>query len=52
MGLSSPAFAQSAAVDPAGSSPITGALRWIQGTLLGNLAYHRGGDRRGRGRGF
>ena len=32
------AFAQVAGGDPAGSSPITGALLWIQGTLLGNLA--------------
>lgn len=24
--------------DPAGSSPITGALDWIQGTLLGKVA--------------
>ena len=30
-----PAFAQS---DPAGSGPILGALQWVQGTLLGNLA--------------
>ncbi len=26
------------AADPAGSSPITAALYWIQGTLLGTLA--------------
>ena len=32
----SPAFAQ--ASDPAGASPLIGALNWIQGTLLGNLA--------------
>ena len=32
------AFAQSVGGDPAGSSPITGALLWVQGTLLGNLA--------------
>lgn len=32
----SPALAQSA--DPAGSSPILGALNWVQGTLLGNIA--------------
>jgi type IV secretion system protein VirB2 len=31
-----PAYAQ--ANDPAGSSPLLGALNWIQGTLLGNLA--------------
>src|ERR1700757_1349081 len=24
--------------DPAGSSPLIGALNWVQGTLLGNLA--------------
>lgn len=24
--------------DPAGSSPLLGALNWVQGTLLGNLA--------------
>ena len=33
----SPAFAQQAQ-DPAGSSPLIGALNWVQGTLLGNLA--------------
>jgi type IV secretory pathway VirB2 component (pilin) len=33
-----PAWAQSVQVDPAGSSPILTALRWIEGTLLGNLA--------------
>jgi type IV secretion system protein VirB2 len=32
----SPAFAQTQ--DPAGSSPLIGALNWVQGTLLGNLA--------------
>ena len=32
------ALAQTAAADPAGSSPILGALTWVQGTLLGNLA--------------
>ncbi|EGF90866.1 trbC/VIRB2 family protein [Asticcacaulis biprosthecium C19] len=26
------------AVDPAGSSPISGALDWIQGTLMGKVA--------------
>jgi len=31
-----PAFALGA--DPAGSGPIVGALEWIQGTLLGNVA--------------
>ncbi len=33
----SEAHAQSAG-DPAGSSPLLGALDWVQGTLLGNLA--------------
>jgi len=33
-----PAFAQTVAADPAGSGPILGALQWVQGTLLGNLA--------------
>lgn len=32
--LASPAFAQS----PAGSSPILGAVTWMQATLLGNVA--------------
>jgi type IV secretion system protein VirB2 len=32
-----PALAQTA-TSPAGSGPINGALEWIQGTLLGNLA--------------
>ncbi len=32
-----PALAQTVA-DPAGSGPILGALQWVQGTLLGNLA--------------
>lgn len=30
--------AQAAQADPAGSGPILGALQWVQGTLLGNLA--------------
>jgi len=38
LGASGNAFAQAVGGDPAGSSPITGALLWIQGTLLGNLA--------------
>ncbi|MBV9841252.1 MAG: TrbC/VIRB2 family protein [Sphingomonadaceae bacterium] len=33
-----PAYAQVATSDPAGSGPILGALYWVQGTLLGNLA--------------
>lgn len=36
LAAASPAFAQ--AQDPAGSSPLVGALTWVQGTLLGNLA--------------
>lgn len=36
--FSTPAFAQYAAPDPAGSGPITGAVDWLQGTLLGNVA--------------
>jgi type IV secretion system protein VirB2 len=32
----SPAHAQNG--DPLGSGPIVGALQWIQGTLLGNVA--------------
>ena len=33
-----PARAQFAAADPAGSGPIVGAVDWLQGTLLGNVA--------------
>lgn len=32
------ANAQYAAADPAGSGPIIGAVDWLQGTLLGNVA--------------
>jgi type IV secretion system protein VirB2 len=32
------AFAQEGYGDPAGSSPIVGALQWLQGTLLGTVA--------------
>jgi len=32
------ASAQTAQTDPAGSGPILGALEWVQGTLMGNLA--------------
>lgn len=35
--VASPVFAQGAG-EPAGSSPINGALTWVQDTLLGNLA--------------
>ena len=33
-----PALAQAVTLDPAGSGAITGALAWIQGTLLGSVA--------------
>ena len=33
-----PVSAQYAAPDPAGSGPIVGAVEWLQGTLLGNVA--------------
>ena len=33
-----PALAQTVALDPQGSGAITGALGWIQGTLLGSVA--------------
>ncbi|MBA2635548.1 MAG: TrbC/VirB2 family protein [Sphingomonas sp.] len=36
--LAAPAHAQLAAADPAGSGPIVGAVNWLQGTLLGNVA--------------
>lgn len=36
--FSNTAMAQSAALDPAGSGPILGAVNWLQGTLLGNVA--------------
>lgn len=36
--FSTPAAAQYAAPDPAGSGPIAGAVDWLQGTLLGNVA--------------
>ena len=36
--LAAPAMAQSVQTDPPGSGPILGALNWVQGTLLGNLA--------------
>ena len=32
------AFAQDSYSDPAGAGPIVGALRWLQGTLLGTVA--------------
>ena len=33
-----PAFAQAVTLDPQGSGAISGALGWIQGTLLGSVA--------------
>ena len=36
--IAAPAHAQYAAADPAGSGPIVGAVNWLQGTLLGNVA--------------
>lgn len=36
--VAGPAHAQYAASDPAGSGPIVGAVNWLQGTLLGNVA--------------
>ena len=36
--IAAPAGAQYAASDPAGSGPIVGAVTWLQGTLLGNVA--------------
>lgn len=36
--LASPASAQMAAADPAGSGPIGSAAEWLQGTMLGNVA--------------
>lgn len=32
------ASAQAVQTDPSGSGPILGALEWVQGTLMGNLA--------------
>lgn len=37
-GIVGPAVAQTVTTDPPGSGPILAALRWIQGTLLGNVA--------------
>ena len=36
--IAAPANAQYAATDPAGSGPLVGAVDWLQGTLLGNVA--------------
>jgi type IV secretion system protein VirB2 len=37
-GILTATAAQAQAVDPAGSGPITGALMWLQGTLMGTVA--------------
>ena len=36
--VAAPALAQPVTLDPQGSGAITGALGWIQGTLLGSVA--------------
>ena len=36
--LAAPAAAQQVTLDPQGSGAITGALTWMQGTLLGTVA--------------
>ncbi len=36
--IAAPAWAQAVTLDPAGSGAISGALGWIQGTLLGSVA--------------
>jgi type IV secretion system protein VirB2 len=36
--IASPALAQGANLDPAGSGVILGAVNWVQGTLLGAVA--------------
>lgn len=36
--VAAPLFAQAVTLDPAGSGAISGALGWIQGTLLGSVA--------------
>ena len=38
MALPAQAQAQMVTADPAGSSPLIGALQWLEGTLLGNMA--------------
>ena len=38
LALAAEAHAQTVGADPAGSSPILGALDWVQGTLLGTVA--------------
>lgn len=36
--FATPVWAQYAVPDPAGSGPIGGAVEWLQGTMLGNVA--------------
>ena len=36
--LAAPAMAQSVQMDPQGSGALLGAVNWLQGTLLGNVA--------------
>ena len=36
--LAAPAMAQSVQMDPQGSGALLGAVSWLQGTLLGNVA--------------
>jgi len=38
LGAGATAHAQQVALDPAGSGPIVGAVRWLQGTLMGTAA--------------
>ena len=38
LAAAAPALAQDALQDPAGSGPLTAAVRWLQGTLLGTVA--------------
>ena len=38
MAFTSPLSAQTVAGDPSGSGPIVGALQWLEGTLMGNVA--------------
>ena len=36
--VAAPAFAQGVQMDPQGSGALLGAVNWLQGTLLGNVA--------------
>lgn len=38
LAAASPAAAQAVTTNPEGSGPILAALRWVEGTLMGNLA--------------